>query len=215
MKETMTIHKGLCELKLLDARINKEISMIKFVVANKHNNQRIDGKSIAEFCASTKEKYQSICTLINRRNAIKKAITRSNAVTAVTIAGETYTVAEAIDMKTAGTAYLRSLLGAMYSQYTVANKTAEKENGSKLEDRADTYMSSMYSGSDLKNMSEEIKKVREAFVASQVIDIVDPIGVSKEMDKINDKIDAFMADVDSALSVSNALTTIEVEYEAC
>ena len=89
----------------------------------------------------------------------------------------------------------------------------DKENGSRLEERADTYMTSMYSGSDLKNMSDEIKKVREAFVASQTVDIVDPLNASKEIDAISNKLDAFMADVDSQLSVSNALTTIEVEYE--
>lgn len=213
MKETMTVHKGLCELKLLDKRIFDEIGSTKFVVANKHNNQKIDGKSIADFCAMSKEKYQSIRTLINRRNAIKRAITRSNASTFVTIAGETYTVAEAIDMKATGTSYMRSLLGAIHSQYTAANKLADKENGSRLEERADTYMTSMYSGSDLKNMSDEIKKVREAFVASQTVDIVDPLNASKEIDAISNKLDAFMADVDSQLSVSNALTTIEVEYE--
>ncbi|MBR4457366.1 MAG: hypothetical protein IKS31_00190 [Clostridia bacterium] len=213
MKETMTVHKALCELKLLDARINKEISGAKFVMANKHNNQKIGGKNIADYCASVKEKYQSIRTLINRRNAIKRAVIMSNALTKVVIAGKEYTVAQAIDMKSSGNNYLNALRQTLEEQLAGAVKMTEKENGSKLEERADTYLTSMYSGSDLKNMSDEIKKVRDAFIASQAIDIVDPIDASQEVEKLKDQTDAFMADVDSALSVSNALTTIEVEYE--
>lgn len=213
MKETMTVHKALCELKILDARINKEIDTAKFVVANKHNNQKIGGKAIADFCASVKEKYQSIRTLINRRNAIKRAVIMSNALTKVVIAGKEYTVAQAIDMKTSGNNYLNSLRMTIEDQLAGAVKLAERENGSRLEESANNYMTSMYSGSDLKNMSDEIKKVRDAFVASQTIDIVDPVDASREIEGLKNQTDAFMADVDSALSVSNALTTIEVEYD--
>ena len=213
MKETMTVHKALSELKVLDARINKELGEMKFVVANKHNNAKIDGKNIADFCASMKEKYQSVISLIHRRNAIKAAVIMSNATTKVSVAGKTYTVAEAIDMKSNGIQYTKNILDKLETQYRSANKTAEKENGSMLESRADSYMTTMYAASDLKNMSDEIKKVRDAFVASQTIDLIEIVNATKEMDALRNDIDNFMSEVDSALSVSNALTTINIEYE--
>lgn len=213
MKETMTIHKALVELKILDARIKKEINEVKFVVANKHSNQKIDGVSIQDCIASSRDKYHSVLTLINRRNAIKQAVTRSNAMTKVDIAGTTYTVAEAIDMKSVGLSYWQLVLQNIESQYHAATRVATKENGSALDAKADSYMTTMYSGSDLKNMSDEIRKVREAFIASQTVDIVDCIGVEAEMKRLRDMLDAFASNVDAALSVSNALTTIEVEYE--
>lgn len=213
MKETMTVHKALSELKVLDARIHKELGEVKFVVNNKHNNAKIDGKNIADFCASMKEKYQSLRTLINRRNAIKAAVTMSNATTSVNICGKSYTVAEAIDMKSVGIGYMKEILDKLETQYRAATKFAEKENGSAMESRADNYMATMYSSTDLKNMSDEIKKVREAFIASQSVDIVETVNATKEMDSLRNTVDTFVSEVDSALSVSNALTTIEVEYD--
>ena len=38
--EKMTVHQALCELKTLDARINKETTGATFVFANKHSNNK-------------------------------------------------------------------------------------------------------------------------------------------------------------------------------
>ena len=65
----------------------------------------------------------------------------------------------------------------------------------------------------MKNLSEEVKKVREDFVASQTVDVLDPIDSRKVMESLRDRIDSFMSDVDAALSVSNALTQIDIEYD--
>lgn len=213
MKETMTIHKALSELKILDSRIQNEINRYHFVVPNKHSNTKIGGIPIADYVAEVREAYQSIRTLINRRNAIKRSITRSNAVTTVKINDVDYTVAEAIDMKSMGVSYLSALRTVLESQYSNAKANADKNNGEKLEMRTDEYIRSMYSGADLKNMSDEIQKVRENFVTAQTVEIVDPINAAKEIETLTKEIDAFMSEVDSALSVSNALTTIDVEYE--
>ena len=213
MKETMTIHKALTEIKILANRIQDEINSSTFVVANKHSNTKIGGLAIADFTAETKEKYQSIRTLINRRNAIKQAVTKSNAEVSVSIGGKNYTVAEAIDMKTVGLKYLKSLIDTLQRQYSAAKELANRSNGEKLEQRSDDYVKSMYSGVDMKNMADEIKKVREDFITAQTMELVDPIDAAKEITQLKNQYDAFMAEVDSALSVSNALTTIEIEYE--
>ena len=213
MKEQMTIHKCLSELKTLDARIDSAISGCEFAVANKHSNEKIHGIPVAEYVKDVKEKYQSIRTLINRRNAIKRAVTRSNAVTMVTIGGKEYTVAEAIDMKAKGTDYLLKLAETIEKHFAYAKRSADVSNGDNLDSRCDEYIKSMYSGSDLKNMSDEIRKVRETFISAQTVEIVDPINAASEASKLREEVDKFMSDVDSALSVSNALTTVEVEYD--
>ena len=43
-------------------------------------------------------------------------------------------------------------------------------------------------------------------------DIVTGFDIQKVIDELTNKIDSFKSDVDSALSVSNALTVIEFEY---
>jgi len=213
MKEKLTVHKALSELKILNDRIQREIDDIQFVLVNKHSNQKINGAPVKEYMDQTKEKYQSVTTLINRRNAIKRAVTRSNAVTTVDINGTEYTVAEAIDMKAVGVNHLRQLLQRMEYQFKQAQNQAERENGDRLDNRADEYMRSLYQNTDLKNMTDELKKVRENFITAQTVEILDPVKVTDEITKLRDKIDAFMSEVDSALSVSNALTTVIVEYE--
>ena len=212
MKETMTVHKALSELKILSNRIENKINSTTFVVTNKHSNTKISGEPVNEYCRQMKEEYQSIRTLIARRNAIKRAVIRSNAVTKVMVAGVELTVAEAIDMKTAGMEFVDSLKNKLAYQLNLAKNRADMEN-EKLVDRTDNYMKTMYASTDLKNMSEEMQKVRDNFVTSQTFEIVDPIGVAQEVNELTEQIDAFMSEVDSALSVSNALTTVEVEYD--
>lgn len=212
MKETMTVHKALCELKVLGDRIDKEISTLTFLGVCKHSTQKIDGVFVKDYVENVKEKYKSVRTLINRRNAIKRAIILSNAVTKVTIGGKEYTVAEAIDMKSNGIRYVRNIIEKMEGHWSRAQALVERENGEKLDLRADAYVKSLYEGSDMKNLSKELQELRENFVASQTVDIIDPIDVQKEMQEIRNYIDSFTTEVDSALSVSNALTTIDVEY---
>ena len=65
----------------------------------------------------------------------------------------------------------------------------------------------------MKNMSEEVRKTRENFIQSQTVEVITPVNVEEEMTKLRDYIDSFTVNVDAALSVSNALTTITVEYE--
>jgi len=211
MKETMTIHKGLKELKVIGARIEDAIQALTVVVASKHNNTKISGQPVADFVDSVKAKDQSVRTLIARRDAIKRAITLSNAVTKVSVGDKTYTVAEAIDMKNTGLQYQKQLLGVFKAQLAHAKKLAEVEN-ERLEARADEYIRSMYAGADLKNMGDEIRKMRDTFVAAQTYELVDPLHAEEVIAKLQAEIDTFESEIDSALSVSNALTTIEVEY---
>lgn len=210
--EKMTVHKALCELKTLDARINKKITSGTFVFANKHSNTKISGMSISDFSMGVKENYQSIVDLMNRRNAIKRAVTLSNATTKVIIAGVEYTVAEAIDMKNSGIPLQQNLLARIELDMRKSSKFADDNNGPALEARADDYIKALYGSSDSKGISDEIKKVRSDFMSTQVVEIVDPINASAEIERLSKQIDSFTVDIDSALSVSNALTEITIAY---
>lgn len=47
---------------------------------------------------------------------------------------------------------------------------------------------------------------------AQTMELVDPIGIDDEMKRLDDIISSFSVEIDAALSVSNALTEITVEY---
>lgn len=210
--EKMNVHQALAELKMLDKRINAAIREGNFVVPNKHSNTKIGGIDIKEHIADVKSRYQKINDLIARRNAIKRAVVQSNAVTKVIVGNVEYTVAEAIDMKNHGMEYQLALRDRLSLEYKVAKQTADQANGSELSRRADDYIRTMVGNTDVKGMTDEVRKMREDFIKAQTTELVDPICVLGEIQVMNDEIEAFLTNVDACLSVSNATTEIEVTY---
>lgn len=210
--EKMSVHKALCELKTIDARIEKTIRATTYVFANKHNNTKVNGMSLSDFCAEIKANHKSAHDLIARRDAIKRAVTLSNATTTVMISGKEYTVAEAIDFKNHTVPLMNDMLAKMASDNMRARSAADVANGPALETRADEYIKSLYGNVDMKGASEEVKKVRADFITAQTTELVDPIKVVDAMAALEKEINDFTVEIDSALSVSNALTELEISY---
>lgn len=210
--EKMTVHKALAELKLLDSRIEKAIAEGIYCVANKHSNEKINGISIDEYKSLMQSRYDKATDLINRRKAIKKAVVLSNAVTKVEVAGTEYTVAEAIEMKNHGVDFDKILMSAMQKHYNMAQMQIKQENGKDLEDRADQYVTAIYGQKEGKTNTADIDKVKADFLTANQYELVDPLRILDKIEGLEKKINDFMADVDSALSVSNALTEITIEY---
>ena len=208
----MNIHQALVELKTLDKRIESAIKESEWVVANKHSNGKIGGIDLKDFVENIKSRHQKVTSLIARAEAIKRAVVNSNAVTKVNIAGKEYTVAEAIEMKNHGIERLRTLVNTMTRDYNNAKFTADRANGAELERRADDYVRTMIGNTDVKGMTEEVKRMREEFIKAQTMELVDPVNVLKQIELLNEQINSFEVNVDAALSVSNALTTIEISY---
>lgn len=211
-KEIMTVHKALAELKLLDKRIDKTIKEGVYCVSNKHSNEKINGVSVDKFKEAIKGCYDKAIDLINRREAIKRAVTKSNAETIVNINEKSYTVAESIEMKNHGVEFKKKLLDTMRKQYLAAVNEINKKNGKELETRTDQYISAIYGEKESKTSSSEIENVRDAFIKSNTYELVDPINVLEKIEKIENDINEFLAEVDSTLSCSNALTQITIEY---
>lgn len=209
--EKMTVHKALAELKTLDDRINSEITGSVFVRANRHNNMKIFGKTIPDFMADTESSYQSVKALINRRNAMKRAVVLSNAITKVEIGGVEYTVAEAIEMNNHGMENLVDLRNCLREQYSSVKRMVESENSDKLVKACENYIQATF-GTKEKVNNPDIEMAQKAYMTNNAYDIVTGLDIEKIIKELTDRIDAFKAEVDSALSVSNALTVIEFDY---
>lgn len=209
--EKMTVHKALAELKTLDDRINSEITGSVFVRANRHNNMKIFGKAIADFMVDTESSYQSVKALINRRNAMKRAVVLSNAVTKVEIGGVEYTVAEAIEMNNHGMENLVDLRNCLREQYSSVKRMVESENGDKLVKACENYIQATF-GTKEKINNPDIEMAQKVYMTNNTYDIVTGLDIEEVIKELTDRIDTFKAEVDSALSVSNALTVIEFDY---
>ena len=146
------------------------------------------------------------------KTAIKKAVVKSNAVTEVTIGDETMTVAEAIEYKNTGIDYLVSLNNKMINEYSNVKANVTRANGDALIERANDHVIRLYGGKEKDVSASVIEEARTNFINMNSLDIIDPINVDKEINNLTDYIDNFRSKVDSALSVSNATTIIEVTY---
>lgn len=210
--ETMTIHKALAELKVLESRIMKTVGDGTYCVANKHSNEKINGVSVENYKKVIQGAYDKAIDLIARYKAIKKAVTLSNAKTVVTIGDEEYTVAEAIWMKNHGVEFDELLLNELREQYSKAQAKILKQNGNDLEQRAEQYVVGIYGSKEGKTNTDDFEKTKQDFITSQTFELVDPIGILEKIEVLEEKISTFKAEVDSALSTSNALTIAEVNY---
>lgn len=211
-KETMTIHKALSELKILDVRIKTAIRNSVFCECNKHSNEKINGISVSDFTKEIQGNYDKVVSLIERRKAIKRAVVLSNAETKVKISGKEYTVAEAIEMKNHGIEFDSNLCAAMIDQITQCQAEINVHNGADLDRRAENFVSGIFSGKEGKQNSAEVEKLRKEFIAANSYELIDPIKVHDKIDELEKYINDFKSEVDSALRTSNALTTITIEY---
>lgn len=210
--ETMTIHRGLAELKVIEDRINKLLREAKFCAPAKKSMKKLDGVDIDEFKTNAQSVFDKITALISKQAALKRAISESNAKTYVTVAGINFTVAMAIWMNQHGIDFQSALLNVIDRQYSNATAVIENANA-RLSDRADSFVSSTNSASDKNNMdADTLKEIRQDYIDRETMVLVDGIDVKKVKNELADKIDKFKAEVDAALSASNAVTEITIEY---
>lgn len=210
--EKMTIHKALCELKIIGDRIYKEQNSMPFVFVNEQSNKKVQGINLPDYIKLIESAHQSTVDLIARRDAIKRAVVLSNATTTVMVGGKQYTVAEAIEMKNHGLEFYKKLLQKMVFEMRNAKTNAENANGKNLEARADGYIRNLYGATDMKSLTQEATEEREKFIKQHTSELVDPLKLDAKIAELEKFIYEFSIDVDAALSTSNAVTEIEICY---
>lgn len=210
-QEQMTVHEALCEVKVADNKINTVLNRAKFCAPLKASSKSLNGKPVSEFTESAKEDFQRVTDIIKRTEAIKAALSKSNAETIITVGKKEMSVAEAIYMMQYGMNSKSTLLNVMKTQYSAAVRTVDSKNGEELEERLDKFIESNYGSKD-KADPELIKQQSEIFREQNTYTLVDPIELKKEIIKLEDEINDFSTNLDAALQMSNATTTIEIEW---
>ena len=210
--ETMTIHRALAEINVLEDRISKLTREAVFCGAAKQSMKKLGGISIEEYKANGQSSLDKIKDLIARLNAIKRAISESNAVTHRTVCGKDYTIAQIIWMNQHGIDFLSDLLNQMERQYSNAIGVIEATN-SRLSDRADDFVIRSNNPADKDGMSSDaIRDMRDGYIERETMILIDGINIKKTKEALADEINSFKAEVDAVLSESNATTEITIEY---
>ncbi len=207
--EQMLVTKGLNELKLLDSRINRKIQEANFISAAKLSASNVDGKvTKEEFKEHAKADYMAITDLIKRRNQIKAAIVKSNAITMVEVAGKKMTVAEAIDKKNA-IEYEKSLVRKLSEQYAIAIDKVNWEN-SKVDESVERLLITAYGKEGKEKITQaSYDAIANPYRSANEYALVDALETEKIIKTMTDEIEAFESEVDTCLQISNSTTVIE------
>lgn len=209
--EKMTIHEALCKLKTADKRLYDLEQNSIFIDAKKAVLDKIKGVSVKEYSQSIQSNYDKINDVLKETQALKAAISKSNAETMITVAGKEMSVAEAIYFFKYGIAQWEELLDKMTTEYKNVTNAVEKKNGSDLDSRAEAYITSLYGSKDKVN-ADEVAKATEDYKEKQKYELVDPLNLNTRITELREWIDSFKTSVDSAIQVSNATTIIEVTF---
>lgn len=210
-KEIMTVHKALAEIKILKDRIQNEIYNSVFVSCKKNSQSKISGMDVGEYEKTITGFYDKDVALMNRLEAIQRAVMLSNATTKVTVNDKECTVAEAICMKNNGMVHRKQMLDKMEQQLAQAQVKTNKENES-LESKSENYVTGLFGQKEGKTSTDEVTKAKQQYVDLNTWSLVDPINIADRIRVLRDEIASFEAEVDSVLSTSNALTTVTIEY---
>lgn len=200
------VHKALAEKKLLEDKINRCICNFIIVGTKKGSDKNVyeTKTSVNEFDTEVSSKYQQIKDLIYNYNALDKAINISNAITNVQIGNKNYTVLEAIRRKNnieLDKSLLRQMLGTydnMMSEVNRRNEEVQRNTDRMFEE---------------KEKSKDGAELISFYKKQQEWSLVDPLKVREKIEKLRDEIEEFEKEVDFALSISNALTIIEVDLK--
>ena len=205
----ITVTAGLVDLKTYDSRIMKAIDDGGFIGAKKKQSDKVGHLNVNNFIDNAKSNYQSVIDLISNRAKLKSAIVQSNATTTVEIGGVTYTVAQAIERKSS-IEYDKKLLESLKQQYKKATDTVLKEN-IKADSKVDMMLTTYFGKDTDKKINEnDIKIIADQIMGQNEWELIDPLDLYSKIEKLEEDISTFEANVDKELTISNSTTFIEV-----
>jgi hypothetical protein len=201
---TQSITRSLVELKTLDERINRLTSEGLFMSFK--TKSRNSGITEVDFRRAAEESFEMLNSLIRRRDLIKNLILESNLTARVTIDGREMTVAAAIEFKNT-IEYKARLLDVLKRQRraVIAEEEAHKV---RLQAKIDDNIK-IICGKE-KPDATVIATVTEGITKSDPIEVFDPLNLEQTIKALEDEVQNFRANVDFALSESNAITKITI-----
>lgn len=214
--ETMTVHEALREIKTLDKRIRDATMKLSGTCAiTKKRDKVIGSETIEEWTKRQRKTYDSFTDLCKRRNAIKMAISDSNAKTTIVIPAYSETpisIAAAIDLQKYALQYEEQLALRLADTYNVVKAKYEAEK-TKIEAQADRNVESTFGNTTSEDVDPKaISEYRETYIENNKVTLQDPINIQKVVADITNRNDTIRTQIDSRISVSNATTVITFSY---
>ena len=214
MAERLLVCDALDERDFLRKKITSAISSLKLVGSKRIKDAKVGVTPKEEFENSAKPDYQSVNDLIDRYNRLDTAITLSNATTEIeTRSGVKMTRAAAISMRKSifgneDTDFVGNLIYTMQKQYDYAVSNVSLLN-KKADSELENYKNNLTKKSDAKALSQEQIEMCEKLTADLHGELVDPIKIEEQINKLSEEHNALKKELDSAIKVSNSTTYVE------
>jgi len=204
----MTIHRGLAELKLIDAKITKQTGEI-LPSGIYQKGKLVNGYfTEVDFKTSAESKYQSVVDLISRKGLIKSAIVNANGITNVTVGEKTMTIADAINLK-AAIKFKKELASKLKAIHNGAVGQMNKNNEI-VNQNLEILLQNLFGKESTKVDVKDLDAVRVPYLDANAFHLYNPLDIDKKVEVLEKEVSDFEMEVDAALSEINATTFIEV-----
>lgn len=207
----MTVQRALNELKIIDERLNKRLQEFTIIGTKKVSETRVveTRGSVVEFENRAKGVLDSVDGLLKRKNALKHAIMQSNATTMIEVGGKTYSVMTAIDRKR--TIESEKMVVRQMRDIMLRAEYKVSQENDKMESYIQRQTNAM-AGGDLSSKKDDyIIAFEKSYREQNSWELVDPLKVRDLIEEREQEILMFDLEIDTALTVSNAITKIEIE----
>lgn len=217
MSDTMLICQALDERDFLRKKIMSAIEGAKLIAVKRVRDEKIMGKyGVDEFEKNAQSDFQSINDMIKRYQAIDTAITLSNATTEIEVADRKMTVAAAISLRKSllsngsqRTDFTGTLLYQMKRQFESASRDLAELNA-RADAQAEAQKMAMIGKDTKKTLDEADIKAIATITDPLRGELIDPIKLEGKIKTVADSYDRLVKELETAIKVSNATTSIEV-----
>ena len=224
----ITVHRALARIKTTEKRlldisdeVVKDACQDKILIdiySNKNKVCRSTAKSEEETKKAIQSTWDKFNSLFDELVKLKRAITLSNAgvdtdkydtLNTIKVCGENYIIAELIVLKTV-IGFKKNFLVTMRAHYshtiTRFNNMQEDVNN------ALNRMLESNLGGDTKKLDKSVvDTISKQYLEMNAYTLVDPLNLSKKIEKMEQEIDTWETEADAAFSEANALRTIDFD----
>ena len=208
----MTVTQALRERKILKDRISRATNEGIYLALVEGDAQRPVNKAFRtheELAAKIQSSTDSVNGLIKRYHAIVDALISSNANTTVTVAGQTLTVAAAIERRTSNSMTKEFLVRIGVQQAGIVREMDSRSRilSQSIEARIAANKTDSMDATQVAQLAADSKAVLER---ESMPKIFDPANILSGYDKMRSDFDAFEDELETQLNIINATTMIEI-----
>lgn len=203
MTTKMSLHRVIAEIKAIEASLS-QIQAGAFV----YQSVGSDTSEHAAIKSKSQGVFDKFSSAIANLATLKAARNKANSTVAVTIAGKSMTIDEALALK-ASLPHKRELIRVLQAQFNKGQQAVDQANA-QVEARITQQLNTMFTGTR-KATEEEVKVIRASVESVQKAGLVHADGLKDRIEALVDEVNAFVTEVDYTLSEANATNTVTVQ----